>query len=207
MGRTVLSGVAILFVAAGASYLAAVRADSPEQLVAELQKAASDGDVEGYLSTLTSESRKVVESSDANRVSLREAQAEFQKALDEKFGAGTAWVPDTTERGDLRGAISEIVAAEMVSKKEGEDGSVELKIRTTVKTGDDTTATVENTVAARKEDDEWKLSLGFAKERLDTERIKGEVARIAGEVRAGKYEDRIAAMIALDNSIRRMEGK
>ena len=156
---------------------------------------------------MTSESRKIVESSDADRVSLSAAQVEFQKALDEKFGTGTAWVPDTTDRGDLRGAISEIVATEVVSKMEGEDGSVELKIRTTVKTGDDATATVENTVAARNEGDGWKMSLGFAEERLDTERIRSEIARMAGEVRAGKYKDRIAAMIALDNSIRRLEGK
>jgi hypothetical protein len=204
--RTVLLGVATLFVVVTASYIfATIQSDSPEQLVVGLQKAASSGEVEGFLSGLTRESRDIVEKSYADRVLLRQAQTEFQKALDEKFGNGTEFLPAAED--DLRSAISRIAATEVVSKKEAADGSVELKLRTTVKTDSDKTANIENTVAARKENGEWKLSLGFPEKRLNVARIKADIERITAEVRSGRYEDRVAAMIALDNAVRAKEVK
>jgi hypothetical protein len=190
--RTVLLGVATLFVVVTASYIfATIQSDSPEQLVVGLQKAASSGEVEGFLSGLTRESRDIVEKSYADRVLLRQAQTEFLPAAED----------------DLRSAISRIAATEVVSKKEAADGSVELKLRTTVKTDSDKTANIENTVAARKENGEWKLSLGFPEKRLNVARIKADIERITAEVRSGRYEDRVAAMIALDNAVRAKEVK
>jgi hypothetical protein len=206
--RTVLLRVGITFVAVCGSYiLAAIRVDSPEQLVAEMQKAASRGDVEGYLSRLTSESRKIVETSYSGSEELREAQAKYEKALDQKFGKGGEWIPDSDSEQDIRDAVARITAVEVVSKTESADGSVVLKIRTTIRTDGDKTEVVEEIVGARRENEEWKLSLGYPDPGPYIDRVKSEIERVAGEIREGKYEDRVEAMIALDNAIRRIEVK
>lgn len=205
--RTLWTGVAFFLTVVSASYVFAMTSsDSPEHLVAELQKTARAGDAESFLSGLTRESREVVEKSYADRDMLGRSQIEFQKALDEKFGGGGT-ESFTVFADDLRTAINRIATLEVVSKKEAADGSVELKLRTTVKIDGDKATTIENTVAARKEDGVWKLSLGFPEKRLDAARIKADIERITAEVRNGKFEDRVAAMIALDNTVRAKEVK
>lgn len=207
MGYKVLTIFAVLFVAVSASYMAAVKVDGPEALVAELQRAANDRDVESFLSYLTAESRRAVEASYAESVSVRNAQAEFEKVLDEKFGKGTEWIADAEPADDLNTTITRISRVELLSKTETADGSVTLKVRTTIKTDGDRTTSFEETVGARQENGEWKLSLGFPETSFDSERIKKDIERIIGEVRTGKYDDRVAAMIAVDNAMRREEVK
>ena len=202
--RTVLSGGVTAVVVIAASYVfAVVQSDTPEKLIAELQRAANHRDVETFLSYLTAESRKAVESSYVESASNSAAQEEFQKALDEKFGKGTDWIPDVDPAEDLTRTITRITAAEVISKTETPDGLVELKVRTNVRGDGEEATMVEQTVGAEREKDEWKLSLGYPEMRPDAEWIKKEFARIAAEVRDGKYEDRVAAMIALDNAIRK----
>src|SRR5829696_2248302 len=119
MRNRVRNVTVILLIAISTSYiLAAIRTDSPEQLVAELQHAANDRHAESFLSRLTKESRKIVETADADRVVLREVHAGFENALDEKFGKGTGWIRDQDAESDLNAAITRISAVELVSKTE-----------------------------------------------------------------------------------------
>jgi len=205
VSATALSCLAALILIAAASYnFAKIQSSTPEQLIADLQQAAGKGDVEGFLSGLTAESRKIVEKSYADRPVLRQAQEEFRTALDERFGKGTELV--MAPEKDLRMAIGRIVSAEVVSKKDGAEGSVELQVKTTVKSGDEKTATREYTLVARKEDGAWKLAPGFPADRRDADQIKATIERFTTDVRNGKYADRMAAMLALDNALIGKEG-
>ncbi len=203
--RSAVAALAVLILIAAASYNFAIfRSATPEQLIADLQSAASKGDVEGVLSGLTTESRTIVEKSYADRLVLRQAQDEFRQALDERFGKGTEVLraPDD----DLRAAVGRLGSVEVVSKTEAPDGSVALQVKTTIKKDNDKTATVEQKLVARKEDDVWKLALGFPAERSDAERIKTTIKGFTADVRGGKYADRLAAMIALDRALSVREG-
>lgn len=206
VSRTAVSCLAALILIAAASYnFAKFQSATPEQLIADLQEAARKGDIEGFLSGLTAESRKIVEKSYADRPLSRHAQEEFRRALDERFGKGAEML--TAPEDDLRTAIGRIVSAEVVSKKDGPDGSVEFEVKTTVNTGDEKTATREDTLVARKEDGAWKLALrGFPADRRDADQIKATIERFTADVRNGKYPDRMAAMLALDNALIGKEG-
>jgi len=195
---------AILFIAAASYNFAKLQSTTPEELITNLQDAAHKGDVDAFLSGLTAESRKAVEKSYADRPLLRQTQDEFRKALDERFGQGTAFV--RSGDGDLRAAIGRLAPAEVVSKKDRTDGSVELQVKTTIKTDGDKTTSREDTLVALKEDGAWKLVLGFPADRSDAGQIRATVERFAADVRSGKYQDRMAAMLALDKALAPKEG-
>jgi len=195
---------AVVLLYAASIGLAKFRAETPEQLIANLQQSATKGDVEGVLSGLTAESRKAVEKSYADRASLDQSREEFRKALNDRFGEGQAFLP--MKEDDLKASIGRLLSTEVVSQKEDADGSVEVRVKTSIKNDGDKSETVESTLLVRKEEGEWRLALGLSPNRSDADRIKSAIQLATKDVRDGKYQDRLAAMVALDNALNKAEG-
>ena len=180
------------------------QAQTPELLIQTLLEAARNGDVEAFLSGLTAESRKTASDSFANEAALRQARDEFKKALDERFGGGATIIEDPLI--DLRTVIGRLAAAEVVGRQNKPDGSVELKVKTSIRAQGGETVSRDETLVMRQEGGRWRLLLGFAPPGTIAAERKTAAERITREVREGKYKDRIEAMIALDNAWTRREG-
>lgn len=177
---------------------AAGPAKEPDQLIQDLLKAAQKGDVDSFLSGLTEESRRAVQESYANQNSFLQALQEFEKALNEKFGEGEELLMDPPN--DLKAAIARLASAEVMTQKTRPDGSIELRVKTSIKMEDGSTISREDPLIARQEGGGWKLWLGFAPDgKIAGEKIEA-AQQLTQEVRAGKYKDRVSAMIALANA-------
>jgi hypothetical protein len=183
---------------------AGARAAAPEDLIKDLLVAAQRGDVDGFLSGLTTDSRKSLTEAVAHQAALSRALEQFQQALDERFGAGTEMLASPPD--DLPAALARFVNAEVIAQREAPDGAVQLQVKTSLKTGNGETITREETLVVWQEAGAWKLVLGFAANgKLAVER--GAAAeRIVQEVRDGKHKDRLSAMIALANAWMRQKG-
>ncbi len=194
--------VMVLCVSAGLA--AGARAAAPEDLVKDLLAAAQSGDVDGFLSGLTTDSRQALIEAVAHQAALSRALEQFQQALDERFGAGAEMLASPPD--DLQAALARFANAEVIGQREAPDGAVELHVKTSLKTGNGETITREEMLVARQEDGAWKLVLGFAANgKLAAER--GAAAeRIVQEVRDGKHKDRLSAMIALANAWTKKKG-
>lgn len=185
--------------------LAAGSARTPEQLIQNLLTAAQQGDVNSFLSGLSTDTRKAITQSYANRAALAQAQAAFQAALDEKFGAPAKTID--TPPDDLKAAIGRLVAAEILSKKQVSANIAELRVKATTKLENEKTVSVEQTLRARQEGGAWKLDLGLVVDEKQFAEKKAAAEHIAERVRKGEYKDRIAAMVALDRAWSRKEAK
>lgn len=179
-------------------------AETPEQLIRHLAGAAQRGDVEDFLSGLTADSRKALKESLANQASLHQARDEFQKALDERFGRGAGTLEEPPE--GLRAAIGPLAAAEFVGQKKRADGSVEVRVKTATPTGGGQATGREGTLVARQEGGAWVLELGFPADGGKAAARKTAADQITRDVRAGKYHDRLSAMIALADAWTKKEG-
>jgi hypothetical protein len=177
---------------------AAELADVPAGLVQAQVAAARRGDVDGFLAGLTSSSRRALTEAIARRAALTEAQRYFREALDQKFGAGPATLAEPPE--ELRTALSRLAAAEVVSQTKNPDGTIGLRVRTSIKGPFDKTVVRDEVLVTRKEDGAWKLVLGFSDGRFATE-ANAVTRRMAERVRNGDFKDRVSAMIALDNGL------
>jgi hypothetical protein len=206
MGNKTVRGAAMavvllcptIVVAAGAP------AETPEQLIRDLAGAARRGDVEGFLAGLTADSRKALKDSLANQAALRQARDEFQKALDERFGRSAGALEEPAE--DLAAAIAPLAAAEFLGQKTRTDGSVDVRVKTVLKAEDGKTTSHEDTLVARREGGAWVLALGFTTGGGKAAARKAAADKITQDVRAGKYQDRLSAMVALANAWTRKEG-
>jgi hypothetical protein len=179
---------------------AIVNGQTADQVVKNLLTAAQNGDADRFLSGLTAESRRAVTESLAGEAELRTVGEDFRKALDETFGAGTgalAVPPD-----DLRAALGRLAGAEILRQERRPDGSLEVRVKTALKTEDGRTISQEETLVFRQERGGWRLALGLASDgRIVTER-KAAAEQIIKEVHEGRYKDRLSAMLALANAWR-----
>jgi hypothetical protein len=146
-----------------ASASASTTSQTPEQLTKDLVAAGQAGDVDRFLALLTPDSRKALTDSFANQASLAKAQQEFQQALDMKFGEGTTTLSEPPD--DLTTAIGRLVEVEVLGKKPGSRGEVQLQVKTSVKTMGGKLVSREDTLTTRQERGGWKLASGFAPDR------------------------------------------
>ncbi|MGH9495036.1 MAG: hypothetical protein ACRD3B_08575, partial [Candidatus Sulfotelmatobacter sp.] len=153
------------------------------------------------LSYLTASSRKALADSFADEAAMRGAQQEFQGALDEKFGKGGEVLASPVD--DLKTAMARLGGADVVETKPASGGSVQIRIKATIKVPDGKSPTREETLLARKEGGSWKLVIGFAPHSDP----KAAFARATKEVKEGKYKDRNEAMIALSDAISKSLGQ
>jgi len=173
-------------------------AATAEALVQQVLAAAQKGDVAGVLSCYTSESARVITESFADRAELARAMAEFQAALDARFGKGAEMLGEPVE--DLKAAFGDLLGAEVVSKKARTDGSVELVAKVTVRTAEGKTGTREQRLLVRRQGGVWKLAPGFAPG-VAAAASKAAITQAAQKVLSGEYSDRFAAMLALANAL------
>jgi hypothetical protein len=168
---------------------------TPVSLVQAQVAAARRQDADGFLEGLTSSSRQALNEASARRAALGDAQRDFRAALDQRFGAGPAMLAEPLP--DIRTALLRLAAAEVVGETKKPDGSVELRVHTSIKVGGKIFVRDE-VMAARREDGAWKLVLGLTDGRVATQAI-AVTRRMAERVRNGEFKDRLSAMIALDN--------
>jgi hypothetical protein len=178
------------------------QAADPAQVVQRMIEAARRGDVEEFLSGLTAESRKTVEESYAGSAALREARTAFDRALDERFGAGGKMLEEPPP--DLKAAIGRLKGAEVLEAKPGPAGTTLLRVRTTLQV-DESTVSREDNLVLQKEKGAWRLALGFVPDGGRLQEQKAAIERITAEVRGGAHKDRVAAMVALANALERKE--
>jgi len=174
-------------------------AKTPDELIQNLLTAAQEGNTEDYLAGLTANSRKAVIDSFASEAVLREAQQSFQQALDERFGKGSKILE--ADPDNIKSAISRLTAAEILEKKAGPGGTMQLRVRASFKQSDGKTVTREDTLIALPEGGGWKLVLSFvpgAKLQLAS---KAALERITKQVKDGQFKDRTSAMVALANNL------
>lgn len=172
-------------------------AGTPEQLVQQMNAAAKAGDANGFLSYLTTDARKAVQDSVASQASLRVAQESFQKALDDRFGKGAPIL--TAPPMDLKTAISGISSFELLDKKPGPAGTVDLRVRTYLKTPQGKTVVREDTFAAGLENGSWKLDLNPGQS-LDAKAELAAVNRTAAALGNGEFRDRNSALSGLSQA-------
>jgi len=168
-------------------------AASPEQLIQDLAASAKDQNADRFLSYLTTESRKAVEEWLDNQAKLRHAQEDFEKALDERFPEGR---PKAAAVRDFKLVLSLISSFEFVSKKEGPDGTMELRVKTSAQMPDGPTICHEDSFLARKENGGWKLKIDPG----PSDRIlalKAALERVTASVRNQEIHDRSAALSEL----------
>jgi hypothetical protein len=186
--------------------LSALKAQTPtpQQLVQTLATAAQNGDVERFLQGLSDDSRKRVLETFANQDQFVKALGEFRAALNERFGNADA--PIEAPPDDLQKELQHFAGAEVTQSQEQRDGSVRLKVRTNLKQADGKTINVEQSLVARKEGGAWKVVLGIADNASVTAQRLAAAETVTKDVRAGKYQDRTAAMTALANAWNKREG-
>jgi hypothetical protein len=192
-------GMAALFLWAVSFADARSAAKTPADLVSNLVTAAHQGDVEGFLSGLTASSRKAMTQSFSDRESLRGEQQKFLKALDERFGKGAMVI--SAPEGDIRTALMSIVSAEVLEEKPGPGGTVQLRVKASLKGPDEKTVSREDTLIAQREGGAWKLVLGFAPDDRSTADAKAAIERLTKGVVEGQFKDRMSAMISLSNAL------
>jgi hypothetical protein len=182
---------------------AAEPAASPASLVQAQAAAAQKQDVDGFLAGLTSSSRQALNEAVARRAALAEAHRDLRAALDEKFGQGTPTLAAPPD--DLRAALARLAAAEVVGQSKRPDGSVELRVRTSIKPPTGKVVVRDEVLVARQEKGAWKLVLGFTDGKLATQAIAA-IRRVTERVRKGDFKDRVAAMVAADDASSGKEG-
>jgi hypothetical protein len=188
----------LLWVASSLAH-AMVPAKTPDELIRNLVAAAQQGNSNDFLAGLTANSRKAVIDSIANQAVLREAQHSFQQALEERLGKGGEVLDAAPD--DLKSAVSRLAAAEILEKKPGPGGTVQLRVRASFKQPNGKTVTREDTLIARAEGGDWKLVLSFAPGAKLQSDSKAALERITKQVEDGQFKDRTSAMVALANNL------
>jgi hypothetical protein len=125
--------------------LAGAPANSPEELIQDLVSAANKDDVEGFLGNLTDDSRKAVEALNTRRALLTGSTDHLSRIVTNK------------PANDLKSTLRLLNALEILSKVEHPDGSVELRLRSSIQVADGKTVSQEDTLFARKEGGSWRL--------------------------------------------------
>jgi hypothetical protein len=190
--------VAVFTLWCSTSVEAAEPAGTPAGLVQAQLAAARRQDVDGFLAGLTSSSRQALTEAIARRAALDESQRHFREALDQKFGAGPVMLVEPPE--DIRTALSRLAAAEVVGQTKNPDGTVGLRVRTSIKGTDGKIVVRDEVLVARQENGAWKLVLGFTDGKFATQAY-AVTRRMTERVRDGEFKDRVTAMIALDNGL------
>lgn len=188
----------LLWVASSLAH-AIAPAKTPDELIRNLATAAQQGNSDDFLAGLTASSRKAVIDSFANQAVLRDAQQSFQQALDERFGKGGKVLDAAPD--DLKSAVSRLAAAEVLEKKPGPGGAVQLRVRASFKRPDGKTGTREDTLIALPEGGGWKLVLSFAPGAKLQSDSKAALERVTKQVKDGQFKDRTSAMVALANDL------
>ncbi len=173
-------------------------AGTPAGLVEAQLAAARRQDVDRFLAGLTSSSRQALTEAVARRAALVESQRYFRAALDQKFGEGPVMLVELPE--EIRTALSRLAAAEVLGQTKNADGTMGLRVRTSIKGTDGKIVVRDEVLVTRQENGAWKLVLGFADGRVATQ-ANAVTRRMAERVRNGEFTDRVAAMIALDNGL------
>jgi len=199
--RDGFAAVLLLLVLASPAH-ASGPAQTPEQLIQQMDAAAKEGDANGFVSYLTTDAQKTVQESVASQASLRAAQESFQAALDERFGKGAPIV--TSPPMDLKTAISRISSFELLDKKPGPAGTVYLRVQTSLKTPQGKTVVREDAFVAGREGGSWKLDLNPGPS-LDAKAEVAAVNRTTAALRNGEFTDRSAALLGLGQA-RSQEG-
>ncbi len=169
-------------------------ARSPEQLIQDLAAAAKSGDTDAFLSHLTDESRKAVDEWLKNQANLRQAQENLLKALDERFPESRAKVIPPTR--DLKRVLGLISSLELVSKKEGPGGTMELRVKTSRQIPGGRTTCHEDTFLTSRENGDWKLKIDPGPvDRMLAE--KAALERVTVAVRNQEFRDRRSALLEL----------
>lgn len=185
------------FLCAVATASMAQPAHSPDQLMSNLIAAAQAGDVQAFLSGLDPQSRRALTASEKGKAALDSASAAFRRALDERFGPGGTVLVAPGE--SLQTAIRRLGSAQVLGSRITARGA-EIRVRTPIGgPPGQPSATRDDTLFARREGGSWKLVLGFppAVAGKQTAAIK----RVTQNVRAGRYQSRQDAMIALSNAL------
>ena len=142
----------VLFMAAGAPVLAA---GSPEQLVQALTQAARQGDVDGFLASMSTGTQKALTDAAATQTKLQEAQRSFQAALDERFGKSNRVKPPAPP--DRKSVLAKFVNLELLGAEPKGPNETRLRLKTSSKDLRGRVRTEENSFTAVKENGEWKL--------------------------------------------------
>jgi hypothetical protein len=169
-------------------------ANTPEDLIHELDASAKAKDADRFLSQLTNESHKKVNDWLASQADLQRAQDDFRKALDEKFPESRT--KEASAPQDIKQVLGSITSLELVSQKEGPDGTMELRVKTTRRTPEGKTVSHEDTFVAQKENGAWKLKIDPG----PPETIAGQKAaleRVTASVRNQEFHDRPTALLEL----------
>jgi hypothetical protein len=208
MNRWLLSCTIVASLICGSSTFcqAAQPANTPDELIKYLAASASKGEVESFLGYMTEESRKAVQESFANRARLQEHQEQFQRALADRFGKTGLSV--SAPNPDFQSYLSRLKAMEIIGRKLGADGSMELRVKSTVETGGGATVSQEDTLLVRRERGEWKLagsSLATeGHEKAMAERLARQTAALESvtkQVQEGKFKNRELAVSALAQAV------
>jgi hypothetical protein len=176
-------------------------ARTPEALIEDLAAAAKQGDVSGFLSYLTADSRKAVDKSLESKASLQAAREALETALDKRFGKGEP-VP-TLPPKDFESVLRHISSFELLSRTAGQNGTMNLRVKTSLRIGELKSVVGEHTFVAREENGGWKLELN-PDERINTTAEKIALNRVTAAVRNGQFRDRRSALLEL-NQIRLQE--
>ena len=197
MGAVAAAGIAGALAVAGAGGAGAT-------VVACLERVRAQGKVDELGSCLTKGSRGDLERTLASRAALAKGQAEFQRALDERFGKGEPMLqaPEPDEESLLR----DLGKIELTAERPLAGGRLELQTRRTFTGRDGKPTTADEKLVAVKEGGAFRLALGFVPASRH-EATQNAQRRVVEEVVAGKYPDRFAAMLALSDALHAAERK
>jgi hypothetical protein len=179
--------------------------NTPDELIKDLAAAANKGDADAFLSAMSDKSRKALEESFADRAALQDAEDHFQQTLNKRFGK--ADLTSTIAPADFKSMLRRLKGMEILSSNPLRDGSMELRVRSTIETAAGTVSQ-EDTLLARQEAGTWKLAgSNFAPEGPDpalTERYrsrKSTLDDLTKQVRDGQFKDRESALSALAGAL------
>ena len=173
-------------------------ATTPEQLIHKLAAAAKNGDTDEFLSHLTVESRKATQESLENQVALLRSRENLRNALTERFGEGRKKSP--LPPVDFKSQLTRIDSFELLSTKQGPDGTLQLRVKTSLKTparqAGEKIVIHEDTFVARRQEDAWKIELNPGPSRTIIAE-KAALDRVAAGVRRGEFRDGRSALMEL----------
>jgi hypothetical protein len=105
---------------------------------------------------------------------------------------------------DLKTAIGRLVDAQIIGRNITRE-IAEMRVRSTFHGDDGQPISREDELVAHRERDGWKLVLGFPRRGGAAER-HAAIEGVTRSIRAGAYQDRQAAMVAMANVLSRIGG-
>jgi hypothetical protein len=139
--------VASSFVWATSFALAGTPARTPDELIQRLVSAANQGDADTFLNHLT----------ESSRTAVKQAFGQPSAVLTTPMNTPER-TSNRTTADNLKSTLSQLKKVEILNMAERPDGTAELRVRSSIQSGDGKILSQEDTLLAHQEDGAWKLA-------------------------------------------------